>query len=147
MQLAWSRIWTRVAVSISYDDNHYTTGTSYLRCFSRCDSMFIFCCWLFVGSLSFSTFALECGIYMYFFRFIFINLLLLWLLVYLISLFGTFLHYSFFINNLLSEFIVFCCLVRIRFIFFLLCNHDCFNSNAFCGCVFFIFYLSFNTQS
>ena len=23
-----SRIWTRVAVSISYDDNHYTTGTS-----------------------------------------------------------------------------------------------------------------------
>ena len=24
MQLAWSRIWTRVAVSISYDDNHYT---------------------------------------------------------------------------------------------------------------------------
>ena len=28
MQLAWSRIWTRVAVSISYDDNYYTTGTS-----------------------------------------------------------------------------------------------------------------------
>ena len=28
MQLAWSRIWTRVAVSISYDDNHYITGTS-----------------------------------------------------------------------------------------------------------------------
>ena len=27
MQLAWSRIWTRVAVSISNDDNHYTTGT------------------------------------------------------------------------------------------------------------------------
>ena len=26
MQLAWSRIWTCVAVSISYDDNHYTTG-------------------------------------------------------------------------------------------------------------------------
>ena len=23
-----SKIWTRVAVSISYDDNHYTTGTS-----------------------------------------------------------------------------------------------------------------------
>ena len=23
-----SGIWTRVAVSISYDDNHYTTGTS-----------------------------------------------------------------------------------------------------------------------
>ena len=28
MQLAWSKIWTRVIVSISYDDNHYTTGTS-----------------------------------------------------------------------------------------------------------------------
>ena len=28
MQLAWSRIWTRVAESISYDDNYYTTGTS-----------------------------------------------------------------------------------------------------------------------
>ena len=28
MQSVLSRIWTRVAVSISYDDNHYTTGTS-----------------------------------------------------------------------------------------------------------------------
>ena len=28
MQLVSSRIWTRVAVSISYDDNHYNTGTS-----------------------------------------------------------------------------------------------------------------------
>ena len=28
MQSASSRIWTRVAVSISYDDKHYTTGTS-----------------------------------------------------------------------------------------------------------------------
>ena len=28
MQLVSSRIWTRVAVSISYDGNHYTTGTS-----------------------------------------------------------------------------------------------------------------------
>ena len=27
IQLAWSRIWTRVVVSISYDDNHYTTST------------------------------------------------------------------------------------------------------------------------
>ena len=30
----WSvsfRIWTRVAVSNSYDDNHYTTGTSLLN--------------------------------------------------------------------------------------------------------------------
>ena len=30
MQSVLSRIWTRVAVSISYDDNHYTTGTSVL---------------------------------------------------------------------------------------------------------------------
>ena len=28
MQSVSSRIWTRVSVSISYDDNHYTTGTS-----------------------------------------------------------------------------------------------------------------------
>ena len=28
MQSVSSRIWTRVAVSISYYDNHYTTGTS-----------------------------------------------------------------------------------------------------------------------
>ena len=33
MQSVSSRIWTRVAVSISYDDNHYTTGTS-LSCMS-----------------------------------------------------------------------------------------------------------------
>ena len=30
MQSVRSRIWTRVAVSISYDDNHYTTGTNQL---------------------------------------------------------------------------------------------------------------------
>ena len=30
MQSVSSRIWTRVAVSISYDDNHYTTSTSNL---------------------------------------------------------------------------------------------------------------------
>ena len=29
MQSAWSGIWTRVAVSISYYDNHCTTGTSF----------------------------------------------------------------------------------------------------------------------
>ena len=28
MQSVSSRIWTHLAVSISYDDNHYTTGTS-----------------------------------------------------------------------------------------------------------------------
>ena len=31
MQSVSSRIWTRVAVSISYDDNYYTTGTSTLH--------------------------------------------------------------------------------------------------------------------
>ena len=30
MQSASSRIWSRLTVSISYDDNHYTTGTSLL---------------------------------------------------------------------------------------------------------------------
>ena len=28
MQAVSSKIWTRVAVSISYDDNYYITGTS-----------------------------------------------------------------------------------------------------------------------
>ena len=28
MQSVSARIWTRVTVSISYEDNHYTTGTS-----------------------------------------------------------------------------------------------------------------------
>ena len=31
MQSVSSRIWTHVAVPISYDDNHYTTGTSSYR--------------------------------------------------------------------------------------------------------------------
>ena len=30
MQSVSSRIWTRVAVSTSYDDNHYTTGINKL---------------------------------------------------------------------------------------------------------------------
>ena len=35
MQSVSSRIWTHVAVSISYDDNHYTTGTSrYLKSYN-----------------------------------------------------------------------------------------------------------------
>ena len=34
MQSVLSRSWTRVAVSISYDDNDYTTGTWYHRCLS-----------------------------------------------------------------------------------------------------------------
>ena len=35
MQSVSSRIWTRVAVSISYDDNHYTTSTSASICYKR----------------------------------------------------------------------------------------------------------------
>ena len=31
IQSVSSRIWTRVAVSISYDDNHYTTATSHIQ--------------------------------------------------------------------------------------------------------------------
>ena len=34
MQSVSSRIWTRVAVSISYDNNHYTAGTSYYVLFN-----------------------------------------------------------------------------------------------------------------
>ena len=33
MQSVSSRIWTRVAESIFYDDNHYTTGTLILLLF------------------------------------------------------------------------------------------------------------------
>ena len=35
MQSISSRIWTRVAVSISYDDNHYTTDTSLFSLYTR----------------------------------------------------------------------------------------------------------------
>ena len=35
MQSFSSRIWTRVVVSISYDDNYYTTGTSKDFCMTR----------------------------------------------------------------------------------------------------------------
>ena len=37
MQSVSSRIWTRVAVSISYDDNNYTTGTKH---FDRRSSLY-----------------------------------------------------------------------------------------------------------
>ena len=37
MQSVSSSIWTRVAVSISYDDNYYTTGTClYLKMTEKC---------------------------------------------------------------------------------------------------------------
>ena len=35
MQSVLSWIWTRVAVSISYDDNHYTTGASIKNCYKQ----------------------------------------------------------------------------------------------------------------
>ena len=35
MQSVSSRFWTRVAVSISYDDNHYTTGIKMVHQFSQ----------------------------------------------------------------------------------------------------------------
>ena len=35
MQSVSSRIWTRVAVSISYGDNHYTTGTSWVSWYNQ----------------------------------------------------------------------------------------------------------------
>ena len=36
MQSVSSRIWIRVAVSISYDDNHYTTATSFYLVLMLC---------------------------------------------------------------------------------------------------------------
>ena len=37
MQSVSSWIWTRVAVSVFYDDNHYTTGTSYIYIYIYCE--------------------------------------------------------------------------------------------------------------
>ena len=42
MQSFLSRIWTRVSVSISYDDNHYTTGTSIKKNLFNCQFFFFF---------------------------------------------------------------------------------------------------------
>ena len=42
MQSVSSRIWTRVTVSISYDDKHYTTGISeYSECNRNCVKFFV----------------------------------------------------------------------------------------------------------
>ena len=38
MQSFLSRIWTRDTVSISYDDNHYTTGPSNLQSLIRSEA-------------------------------------------------------------------------------------------------------------
>ena len=43
MQSVSSRIWTRVAESISYDDNHYTPGNFSVRL--RTDWEDMDCCW------------------------------------------------------------------------------------------------------
>ena len=43
MQSVLSKNWTRIAVSISCDDNHYTTGTSFLGTYSLWDVMT--CAW------------------------------------------------------------------------------------------------------
>ena len=40
MQTVSSRIWTRVAVSISYDANHYTMNTSFRMEFKGSGSIF-----------------------------------------------------------------------------------------------------------
>ena len=44
MQSVLSRIWTRVVVSISYDDNHYTTGTNLTTLF-HCSIVQSLCTW------------------------------------------------------------------------------------------------------
>ena len=41
IQLVSSRIWTRVAVSNSYEDNHFTTGTSFSYIDELYDSTFV----------------------------------------------------------------------------------------------------------
>ena len=51
-----SRIWTRVAVSISYDDNHYTTGTSIIIIIIV---IFILLIWEFFTSALADSFPLE----------------------------------------------------------------------------------------
>ena len=51
MQPVSSRIWTRVAVSISYDNNHYTTGTNHI-CISikLCVCVCVRCGWNFCNT-------------------------------------------------------------------------------------------------
>ena len=47
MQSVSSRIWTRVAVSISYDDNDYTTGTSISKMVYGVSEGEAFCDWIY----------------------------------------------------------------------------------------------------
>ena len=46
MQSVSSRVWTRVAVSNSHDDNDYTTGTSNIQ---RDMMMMMICIWLYMN--------------------------------------------------------------------------------------------------
>ena len=58
MQSVSSRIWTRVAVSISYDDIDYTTGTSFRLLYDWCFRLYhqIIHTWYFVVFYSFESF-------------------------------------------------------------------------------------------
>ena len=57
MQSVSFRIWTRIAVSISYDDNHYTTDTSLLKNIIGSDIKFYTSCYLS------DTFMMRCEAY------------------------------------------------------------------------------------
>ena len=61
MQSVLSRIWTRVAVSISYDDNHYTTGSFLFYSVVLEDIIIIIIIIIIIYSLEFFTSALANG--------------------------------------------------------------------------------------
>ena len=68
MQSVSSRIWTRVAVSISYDNNHYTTGTgsseSVMRVYCKIEShlnMFVFVHWFLTDSTCYCAGFVHCS--------------------------------------------------------------------------------------
>ena len=46
MQSVLRSIWTRITVSISYDDNHYTTGTTYVSIIVNDVTRFLSTSWL-----------------------------------------------------------------------------------------------------
>ena len=55
MQSVSFRIWTRVAVFISYDDNHYTTGTS-TNCWDNSESPWKIPLWILTSAIPENTF-------------------------------------------------------------------------------------------
>ena len=85
MQSVSSRIWTRVAVSISYDDNDYTTGTStdssgtvahftYKQRFNSIHSALFFYCLLVLNLADFAHARLCLNVlHLFFFFFFFLN--------------------------------------------------------------------------